>query len=425
MHVGFAGLGRMGRPMARHLAAAGHQVVAFDPAVGAGAVSGELASAGVEVTDDVARLADADVSLSMLPDAAATESLLLGEHGLLGACRPGHVHVVMGTVGPTAVRILAEKAQAAGVALADAPVSGSVSLAEAGTITAMVGADPDVFAAIRPLLAAMTRAQFHTGPVGSGSTAKLAVNLALASLNQAVAEALVIATADGLDPAVFYDVLESSALAAPYVSYKREAFLNPGDADVAFPVSLLQKDVGLGLDLAREHALDLPVATTVGEQLDQARAAGMADLDMAAVLRLVQDGGPRGAVHAPTPAAVEELEDRRYAAMVDADLAALDELLSDEVVYTHSNAAVDSKASYLELLRTGTLVYHALEHTTDAVLARPGVVVVSGTMSGSITMHGVDKRLNSRVAAVWVVEEGRWRLAAFQPTPVAESSPVR
>ncbi len=121
-----------------------------------------------------------------------------------------------------------------------------------------------------------------------------------------------------------------------------------------------------------------------------------------------------------TTSQVEELEDRRYAAMVDADLDTLDELLSDDVMYAHSDASVDSKASYLEMLRTGRLVYDALEHTTDAVLARPGVTIVSGTMSGSIRMHGAAKKLNSRVAAVWIAEDGRWRLAAFQPTRIPE-----
>jgi ketosteroid isomerase-like protein len=120
----------------------------------------------------------------------------------------------------------------------------------------------------------------------------------------------------------------------------------------------------------------------------------------------------------PTRSQVDDLEDRRYAAMVGPDLDTLDELLSDEVLYTHSNASVDTKASYLEILRTGTLVYHSLDHTTETVVTRPGVAIVSGTMSGSIRMNGAEKTLNSRVVAVWVAEDGQWRLAAFQPTPI-------
>jgi ketosteroid isomerase-like protein len=119
-----------------------------------------------------------------------------------------------------------------------------------------------------------------------------------------------------------------------------------------------------------------------------------------------------------TTSEVDDLEDRRYAAMVEADLETLDELLSDDVMYAHSDATVDTKASYFEMLRNGTLVYDSLEHATETVLFRPGVAIVSGTMSGSIHMHGAAKTLNSRVAAVWISEDGRWRLAAFQPTRI-------
>ena len=121
-----------------------------------------------------------------------------------------------------------------------------------------------------------------------------------------------------------------------------------------------------------------------------------------------------------TTSQVNDLEDRRYAAMVEGDLETLDELLSDDVMYAHSDATVDSKASYFEMLRNGTLVYDSLEHATESVLFRPGVAIVSGKMSGSIHMHGAAKTLNSCVAAVWVEENGRWRLAAFQPTRIPE-----
>jgi 3-hydroxyisobutyrate dehydrogenase-like beta-hydroxyacid dehydrogenase len=421
--VGFAGLGRMGGPMARHLVAAGHGVVGLDPGLSS-AGRAELASAGVQVGDDVAALAAAPVSISMLPDAETTRQLLLGDDagagGLLAAAGPGHVHVVMGTVGPAAVRDLADAAAGHGVLLADAPVSGSVALAESRGLTAMVGAAPEVFAAVRPVLAAMTRAQIHTGPVGSGSTAKLAVNLVLGALNQAVAEALQVAGADGVDPEVFYDLLEASAVAAPFVGYKRAAFLDPASAGVAFPLSLLRKDVGLGLDLADQHDLELPLARTVGRLLELAPGHGLDDRDMAEVatlLRLAPSTGPQ------VEDTIRALEDRRYAAMVAGDLDVLGDLLSDDVSYTHSNAAVDSKASYLELMRTGGLVYLSLENVTEAVLLRPGTAVVRGTMVGRIRMHGAERTLDSRVVAVWVEGPTGWQLLAFHPTPRPAAAP--
>ncbi|WP_219418363.1 nuclear transport factor 2 family protein [Pseudonocardia nigra] len=120
----------------------------------------------------------------------------------------------------------------------------------------------------------------------------------------------------------------------------------------------------------------------------------------------------------PTTEQVVELEARRYAAMVDADLDTLDELLGDEVIYTHSNAAVDDKATYLETMRSGTLVYLALEHRVDTVFSRPGLAIACGTMSGAVRLHGSEKTLDNRVVAVWVADGRRWRLAAFQSTPV-------
>jgi 3-hydroxyisobutyrate dehydrogenase/2-hydroxy-3-oxopropionate reductase len=269
--IGFAGLGRMGRPMARNLARAGHTVLGHDPEV-------DDVPEGVVRVGTEAELAGAPVSISILPDGTTTRALVRG--GLAGA-DPAHLHVVMGTVGPELVRELAATAR---VQVADAPVSGSVSLAETAAITAMVGGTDEQFARLRPVLAAMTSAQFHTGPVGSGSAAKLAVNAVLAALSEGVAEGLLVAEAGELDLKVFYEVLRNSAAGAPYVGYKEEAFLSPASAGVAAPVSLIRKDLGLALDLARTRGLSLPAAEASYAVLGEASAAGLAEQDMAQVL---------------------------------------------------------------------------------------------------------------------------------------------
>jgi 3-hydroxyisobutyrate dehydrogenase-like beta-hydroxyacid dehydrogenase len=269
--IGFAGLGRMGRPMARNLARAGHTVLGHDPEV-------DDVPEGVVRIGTEAELAGARLSISILPDGATTRALV--EKGLAGA-DPAHLHVIMGTVGPELVRELAATAR---VQVADAPVSGSVSLAETAAITTMVGGTDEQFAHLRPVLAAMTSAQFHTGPVGSGSAAKLAVNAVLAALSEGVAEGLLVAEAGELDLTVFYEVLRNSAAGAPYVGYKQEAFLAPASAGVAAPVSLIHKDLGLALDLARKRGLSLPASEAAYAVLDEATAAGLAEQDMAQVL---------------------------------------------------------------------------------------------------------------------------------------------
>ncbi|GAA5110569.1 3-hydroxyisobutyrate dehydrogenase [Haloechinothrix salitolerans] len=271
MLIGFAGLGRMGRPMATNLARAGHSVLAHDPFV-------DEAPDGVTSAGSVAELAEAPLSVSMLPDEPTTRDLVV--KGLANAGRE-HLHVVMGTVGPELVRELADATE---VDIIDAPVSGSVSMAETAAITTMVGGPREQFDRILPVLAAMTAAQFHTGSIGSGAAAKLAVNAVLAALSQGIAEGLLIAEAGDLDPKVFYEVLRNSAAGAPYVGYKEEAYLAPETAGVAAPVSLIRKDLRLALELARGRHLDLPgigVACTV---LDDATAAGLGEADMAQVL---------------------------------------------------------------------------------------------------------------------------------------------
>ncbi|MEZ0052314.1 3-hydroxyisobutyrate dehydrogenase-like beta-hydroxyacid dehydrogenase [Mycobacterium sp. MAA66] len=289
MKIGFAGLGRMGVPMAAHLLADGHRVIAYDLYLtGPETLPESLRDQDIQIVASPAGLADADMSVGMLPNAAITDTVLFGPSGLIPAANADHIHVVMGTVGPSAVIDFAQRAANADVALADAPVSGSVSLAESGQLTAMVGADDELFNRVRPVLAAMTSKQFHVGPVGAGSAAKLAVNSVLAALNQGVAEALVMAEAGGVAPAELYEVLSSSAVAAPYVHYKRENFLDLDGTDVGFALALLHKDVSLGLAMAAEHALDLPQATTVGQVLDRALESGLGQQDMAAVLQLLR-----------------------------------------------------------------------------------------------------------------------------------------
>jgi len=443
--IGFAGLGRMGRPMARNLARAGHEVVAYDPVLAASAADPDLAAHGVRLVRSVADLAAAPMTISMLPDGRTTRELVTGRDGLCTAgVADGHLHVVMGTVGPTLVREVAAAAAERGVQVVDAPVSGSVSLADAAQITTMVGSSEEQFARVSPVLAAMTKMQYHTGPVGSGSTAKLAVNAVLAALNQGIAEGMLLAEAGGLDGAVFYEVLRTSAAGAPYVGYKSDAFLAPAETAVSAPVSLIHKDVSLALDLAAEQRLTLPGAEAVVGVLDQATAAGLGEADMAqvlAALRILNDSAGPPSGHGPlavrTPAdggapnpegtnhgmnhdaeQIRELEDRRYDAMVAGDFDGFAKLAHPELAYTHSTGDTDTLESYLEKCRSGFYTYHRIDHPVDRITVVGDTAVVVGEMHAELTAGGVQKRLANRCLAVWVRSGGDWKLLGYQPTVI-------
>lgn len=276
MLIGFAGLGRMGAPMAQHLLQAGYDVIGYDPTL-----NGDNFN-GIKLVSRPSDLLEAGISISMLPNGQTTEDLV--RNGLADGNRD-HLHVVMGTVPPTLVRELADSAN---VTVIDSPVSGSVSLAESKDLTTMTGGSDEQYERVQPVLEAMTKSQFHTGPVGTGATAKLAINSVLAVLSQGVAEALVLAERSGLDIESFYEVLRSSAVAAPYVQYKQEVYLHPGEAPVAAPISLIRKDVGLAVDVMNEEKLTLPSIQNALDVLDASIDDGLTDGDMGEVITRIR-----------------------------------------------------------------------------------------------------------------------------------------
>jgi 3-hydroxyisobutyrate dehydrogenase/2-hydroxy-3-oxopropionate reductase len=245
-----------------------------------------LAGRGVPVAGSLAELAaGSDVLITMLADGQAAREVW---SALLPACRPGCTGVDMSTTGPSAAREIAAEAARHGADFLDAPVSGSTALAEQGTLTTMVGGPAEAFERVRPVLAALTARQLHLGPAGAGAAMKLAVNIMIAATNQAVAEALALAADAGIAPASAYDTLAVSAVASPFLGYKREAYLADGPAPVAFTTALMAKDLELALSLADGAGLPLPVAAAARRCLDDACAAGFAGADFSCVAPLLR-----------------------------------------------------------------------------------------------------------------------------------------
>jgi 3-hydroxyisobutyrate dehydrogenase len=288
VRVGFAGLGRMGAPMAARIAEHGFPLTVWNRTAGR---AGPLASQGARVAVSPGELAAvSNVIITMLSDGAAAMSVWSGPGGLLEACAPGTIGIDMSTTGPQAARDIASRADRAGVRFLDAPVSGSVALAEQGKLTAMTGGDPAALAKALPVLRAVTAKQLHLGPPGAGAAMKLAVNIMIAATNQAVAEALALAAAACIDPRDAYEALTESAVSSPFLRYKRDAYLAADDAPVSFTTALMTKDLRLALDIAAAEALPLTLTSTAKESLDQACAAGFGDADFACVARLIRPG---------------------------------------------------------------------------------------------------------------------------------------
>ena len=283
--VAVVGLGRMGSGMARALAASGHGdidlVLHNRTPDRARELATELGARVAGTPADAA--AQAEVTITMLADGGAVASVWDGENGLLDAAHTGSVLVDMSTVPPGTLPPYAERARAAGAELLDAPVSGSVALAESGSLTIMAGGNAAALERVRPVLDRLSQRIFHMGPLGSGHAMKLAVNAVIFAINNGVSEALVLAERAGIVREDAYEVLASGAAGAPFVGYKRDAFIGPDTAPVGFSLDLAGKDLDLITSFASALGVPMPLAVVSRDVISQAAGALGGERDFSAV----------------------------------------------------------------------------------------------------------------------------------------------
>lgn len=260
--VGFVGLGNMGAPMARNLVAAGFELVVRDTdPVRADEFGGNAASP--------AAFAACDVVVTMLPTDAVVRDALL-EWGLAQALPPSAVVVDMSSSNPTATRALGADLP---VAVIDAPVSGGVPRAEAGTLSIMVGADDDAaFERARPVLEALGDRVFRVGPLGAGHALKALNNYLAAAAYAATAEALAVGQAYGLDPETLIAVVNTSTGRSFSSEHVYAEHVVPGRYATGFMAALLAKDVAIAADIARSAGIDAPALELVDARWQQAIA---------------------------------------------------------------------------------------------------------------------------------------------------------
>lgn len=286
MRVGFAGLGRMGWPMAANLLSAGHEVTVWNRSRER---SDAFARSSDAATADTPRaLAEGcEAVVTMLADDAASGAVHFGDDGLFAA--PGaRVFLEMGTLSPDHIAALAAAAPAGSLVI-DAPVSGATRAAAEAQLLVMAGSTEAEARPVRPILDAMGRETIFLGTTGAGSVMKLAVNALIHGLNQTLAEAMALAGAAGIAPEAAFDVIENSAAGAPMLSYRRPLYLDEAAHDVSFTVSLAAKDMGLAAALAGRLGVAMPQGAVTLERLRAAEKAGYGGRDMAAMLAFMKE----------------------------------------------------------------------------------------------------------------------------------------
>jgi len=289
--IGFIGLGNMGGPMAANLVKAGHEVTATDLSIGA---VDRAVEAGCQRGETVAAaVADADIVVSMLPAGAHVRSVYSESYGVMANAKEGALFIDSSTIDVDSARAVAGAASDKGFAMVDAPVSGGVAAATAGTLTFMVGGEEQAFERAKPVLEAMGKNIFHAGDAGNGQVAKIANNMLLGITMIGTCEAFNLAERLGLDAQTFFDISSTASgqswSMTSYCPAPGPVPAAPSNRDYqpGFAAAMMLKD----MRLAQEAAHKAKAATPLGAQAEALYAlmesAGKDDLDFSGVMKLI------------------------------------------------------------------------------------------------------------------------------------------
>ncbi len=281
MEIGFIGTGNMGRHMSGHILGAGYNLAVNDIRKEAAA---PLLAKGARWYDNPGEVAAVSrVVFSSLPTPKSVEDVVYGKNGLMTGWKEGDIYVDTSTNSPSLIRRIAADAEAMGVSVLDAPVSGGTKGAEAGTLAIMVGGDPDSLEKIRAVLETMGKKIFPVGDAGCGNIAKLVNNLISLACNNISAEGVALGVKAGINPQVLWDIITASTGDNWCVrQYPNTTF--KGNFEPGFRIDLAYKDIGLALELGEEYGVPLPVGIAVKQELKDTIDAGYADKGVDAVI---------------------------------------------------------------------------------------------------------------------------------------------
>jgi 2-hydroxy-3-oxopropionate reductase len=284
MKVGFIGLGIMGRPMAGHLQAVGHELFLYDlnpppqEMLGKGAVS---CGSGREVAEN------AEVVITMVPDTPHVEAALFGPSGIAEGLSSGKIVVDMSSISPIATKDFARRINEKGCDYLDAPVSGGEVGAKQASLTIMVGGPERAFEKVQPLFELMGKNVTLVGGNGDGQTTKVANQIIVALTIEAVGEALLFASKAGADPAKVRQALMGGFASSRILELHGERMIKR-TFDPGFRIELHQKDLNLALQGARELKLSLPNTANAQELFNACAANGGAAWDHSAMVRALE-----------------------------------------------------------------------------------------------------------------------------------------
>ncbi|MBN1580394.1 MAG: 2-hydroxy-3-oxopropionate reductase [Anaerolineae bacterium] len=285
MKIGFIGLGIMGKPMAKNLIAAGHELVVCDlnaapvqELVGMGA---RAAAAPMEVA------AQCRLVITMLPNSPHVKEVALGANGVIYGAQAGDILVDMSSIAPRAAQDVAAELAKKGIDMIDAPVSGGEPKAVDGTLAIMAGGKPDVFDKVKPLLLQMGSSAVRCGDIGAGNVVKLANQIIVALNIAAMSEAFVLAAKAGVDPQAVFSAIQGGLAGSTVLNAKAPMVL-AGNYKPGFRIELHIKDLQNALDTAHELGVPIPLTSSIMEIMQALRVDGKQKDDHGGVIQFYE-----------------------------------------------------------------------------------------------------------------------------------------
>ena len=287
MKIGFIGIGMMGREMSINLLKAGYELMIYDIRKEAMEDPIRFGAKAASSPKEIGQVSD--IIMTSLPSPEALEEVVLGKHGLLEGARRGCILIDTSTVSPSTIRKIASVAKDRGVDVLDAPVSGGVNGAKAGTLSVMVGGNVDVFERCLEFLRVIGKNIYHVGDLGSGCIVKLVNNLMSLVNVVTLSEGMVLGVKAGVDPKTLYDVCRVSTGRSQALEWKLPNKMSKGRFEPGFSINLTCKDLGLILALGKEIGVPLFITSIAQQIYERAKAKGLGRLDNTAVITLFEE----------------------------------------------------------------------------------------------------------------------------------------
>ena len=276
MKIGFIGLGIMGKPMAKNLLKAGHELLVFDIVKENVDYIVEAGAKAAASSKEVAK--ECKLIITMLPNSPHVKTVVMGKDGVLEGATEGSILVDMSSIAPAESQEIEKACAAKGVKMIDAPVSGGEPKAVDGTLSIMVGGDKAVFDEVYDILLKMGASAVHCGEIGAGNTTKLANQIIVALNIAAVSEAFMLSTKAGVDPIKVFDAIKGG-LAGSTVMNAKVPMITEGNFKPGFKIDLHIKDLSNALDTGHNVGAPLPLTAAVMEMLQLLHADGHGQCD--------------------------------------------------------------------------------------------------------------------------------------------------